>query len=516
MERNSGSKRAWIQGSTLGAGVILALALFGIVNYFGIKYHKRLDWTSNHIYTLSQKSLNVVKDLKKPIDVVVFMKPGDQLFQPVRELLDRYAAASSLIHVRVVDPDKNLAQAQALVNKYKIKQLNVVVFDRGNDRRVVNRAELASYDYSGMRFGQAPRMTGFKGEQQFTGAILGLEENHKPKVLFTTGHGEEQLDDPGSSGWSQAADLLGRDNFDIEEWASLGKDSVPKGTDLVVIAGPKHGFTAPEVKVLNDYLESGGRLLVLLDPTIEPGGKLAQTGLGSLLANYGVKVGDDIVIDPSNPLPFFGADTIYVSAYGSQPIVDPLAQAQVPVILPLARSVSAEKGVSGYKVTELLHTGAQGWGETDLLHLRQVKKDKNDIPGPVSLGVAVEAEKTSAKKPEAGSGADATPAKDTDKTPGKDETAAASGSTTRLVVYGDSDFATNGQLANVGNATLLANTFNWLVKRESLVTIPPKKPEQVRLNLSAAQLGRITWLVLVIMPGLAIILGVGVFLRRRR
>jgi len=103
-----------------------------------------------------------------------------------------------------------------------------------------------------------------------------------------------------------------------------------------------------------------------------------------------------------------------------------------------------------------------------------VKKDKNDIPGPVSLGVAVEAEKTSAKKPEAGSGADATPAKDTDKTPGKDETAAASGSTTRLVVYGDSDFATNGQLANVGNATLLANTFNWLVKRESLVTIPQR------------------------------------------
>ncbi len=513
MASNNGSKRAWIQGSTLGAGVILALALFGIVNYFGIKYHKRLDWTRNHIYTLSQKSLNVVKNLKQPIDVVVFMKPGDELFQPVRELLDRYAAASPLIHVQTVDPDKNLAEAQALVNKYKITQLNVVVFDRGTDRRVVNRAQLASYDYSGMRFGQAPRMTAFKGEEEFTGAILGLEENHKPKVLFTTGHGEEQLDDSGASGWSQAADLLGRDNFDLEEWASLGKDSVPKGTDLVVIAGPKHGFTPPEVKVLGDYLKGGGRLLVLLDPTIEPGGKLADTGLSGFLASYGVNVGNDIVIDPSNPLPFFGADTIYVSAYGSQAIVDPLAQARVPVIFPLARSVSPEKDVSGYKVTELLHTGDQGWGETDLVHLRQVKKDKNDIPGPVSLGVAVEAEKSSSTGTAA---ADKKPA----------EAAAKAGETAnkpksghpimRLVVYGDSDFATNGQLANVGNATLLDNTFNWLVKRASLVTIPPKKPEQVRLNLSASQLGRITWLVLVIMPGLAIILGIGVFLRRRR
>ena len=86
----------------------------------------------------------------------------------------------------------------------------------------------------------------------------------------------------------------------------------------------------------------------------------------------------------------------------------------------------------------------------------------------------------------------------------------------RLVVIGDSDLATNTQLQNVPNATLLANTLNWLVERESLVGIPPKRPEHVKLSLTASQLSRLTWLVLIVLPGLVILAGVTVYLRRRR
>jgi ABC-type uncharacterized transport system involved in gliding motility auxiliary subunit len=86
----------------------------------------------------------------------------------------------------------------------------------------------------------------------------------------------------------------------------------------------------------------------------------------------------------------------------------------------------------------------------------------------------------------------------------------------RLVVIGDSDLATNAQLQNVPNATLLANTLNWLVERETLIGIPPKKPEQVRLSLTRSELSRLTWMVLVVLPGLVILTGLTVFLRRRR
>ena len=92
----------------------------------------------------------------------------------------------------------------------------------------------------------------------------------------------------------------------------------------------------------------------------------------------------------------------------------------------------------------------------------------------------------------------------------------ADGAATRIVVFGDSDFASNAQLANVGNAELLANSMNWLVEREALVGIAPKRPEQVRLSLSSSQLMRVLWLVLAVLPGLAILSGVWVHFRRRR
>ena len=85
----------------------------------------------------------------------------------------------------------------------------------------------------------------------------------------------------------------------------------------------------------------------------------------------------------------------------------------------------------------------------------------------------------------------------------------------RLVVIGDATFASNSQLQNVGNLTLLSNALNWLVERESLVGIAAKSPENVTLSLSASQLRRIFWLVLAGLPALAVALGILVYRRRR-
>lgn len=507
------TRRRLVQGSMLGTGVLLVLALFGMVNYLGWKYHLRGDWTASRLYTLSQRSDKVLAELKKPIQVTVFMAASDPLYQPVEELLKRYSAASSQIHVDTVDPERNIAQAQSLVNKYQLSEANVVVFERGSDRRVVKSNDLADYDYSGMQFGQAPKMKGFKGEEMFTGAILDLVEARKPKVLFTTGHGEANLDDASARGLSQIEDLLGKDNFDLSEWASLGKPSIPAGTDLVVIAGPTARFTAPEFKVLDDYLKGGGRVLVMLDPLLGAGGVQTQsTGMADWLANYGVKVDNDVVVDPNNRVPFFGAESFFVNSFGQHPVTDVLRQAKYPVILSLARSVRPAKETGGYTVTTLLKTGAEGWGETDLTHLRAVDRDDADVPGPVSLGVAVvpsESDKEASSEQKAAEGG-----KIDGVEKGGEKKSKPAGM--RLVVFGDSDFATNGQLGNAGNPALMMNAVNWMVARNNLLGIPPRAPEQVHLSLTRQQLSGIFWLVIVILPLMAIGLGVVVFVRRRR
>ena len=86
----------------------------------------------------------------------------------------------------------------------------------------------------------------------------------------------------------------------------------------------------------------------------------------------------------------------------------------------------------------------------------------------------------------------------------------------RLIVFGDSDFASNSQIANAGNATLLADTFNWLVARQQALGIAAKTPEQVRLTLGAGQLSAIFWFVVGILPLVSVVAGVAVYLRRRR
>jgi len=501
---------------TLGAGVLVVTALLGMVNYFGWKYHARLDWTAQQLYSLSEKTENVLEGLGRDVEVTVFVPPGDQLYEPTREILSRYEAASPHVKLRFLDAQKNPLEAKQLVEKYDVKSASVV-FAAGDDRQVVQRDALADLDYSGVQLGRAPEIRGFKGEQLFTAALIDLANPEKPKVLFTTGHGEHKLDDLSPAGLGEAQRLLKDDNFDLQEWASLGAKEVPADTDLVVVAGPTASFVPPELEMFSAYLDRGGRMLLLLDPVIAQAGKpeVISTGLEDWLAAWGLKVGSDVVVDPGNPLPFFGAETLFVTDYGEHPLTRSVREGGLPVLVSLARSVSARQAPAGFEALDLLRTSRQGWGETDLADPR---RDDTDLRGPVPLGVAVEVADPE-EAADAQDAADQPAAPDEGEAKKDDDEAAAAAPPTkmRLVVYGDSDFATDRLLqANVANGVLLADTLNWLTERQTLLGIPPKKPEQVRLSLTSSALTWVRLFALAILPGLAVASGVLVYTRRRR
>jgi ABC-type uncharacterized transport system involved in gliding motility auxiliary subunit len=503
---------ALAKGSLLSAGVLLVAALIAIVNYVGMRYYHRFDWTSSRIYTLSDRTHSILQGLDKEIDVTLFLPAGSPLHDPAKELLERYAAASPRIRFRAIEADKNLIEAQRLVDKFQLQSLNVVVFESGDDRRVIEEGDLADYDYSAIQYGGSPELTGFKGEEAFSGAILELVESRKPKVLLTTGHGELSLDESGPAGLSGVRDLVGKENVELGSWASLGQGEVPEGTDLLVVAGAKTRFVEPELAAFGRFLDRGGRMLVLVDPDLAPAGGLVETGLESWLDAYGIQLGADIVVDPGATVPLYGAETLFAGATGAHPVVRSLEQAKVGVIVALARSVAAGQAPEGTAAQVLLQTSATGWGETDLLHLRTVAKDAQDRSGPVPLAVAVAAraegpavDAEEGEMPPAAAPGAAAPDPGPGKAPGW-----------RLLVVGDSDFATNGLLTLSGNPTLLSNAFNWLLDRQELLGIGPKKPEQVRMTLTPGQLSGITWLVLAGLPALAIAAGVAVYYRRRR
>ncbi len=183
------------------------------------------------------------------------------------------------------------------------------------------------------------------------------------------------------------------------------------------------------------------------------------------------------------------------------------------------RSVTAAQA-PGLEIIELLRTSGEGWGETDLMNLDKVELGDADLAGPVPLGVAVELsvdETEETEDPELAALSDELePDGEPVLVPPADAAATSPESTLRLVVLGDSDLASNGQMQSAPNATFIANAMNWLVERENLVTIPSKRPEQVRLNLTRSQLRGVTWTVLALLPGLALAAGTVVYRKRRR
>ncbi len=472
------------------AGILLGAALLLGVNYLAARHWARGDWTRMQIYSLSEQTRKVLAGLQEPVRVTVFMTPQQSRLLPeVKELLTRYQAASPKVEVEYLDPQRNPARAEALVKEAAGVRLNTIVFRSGERKKFVPEDKLAEFDFAGAGMGGAPTVKAFKGEEAFTSAIVAVTESKQPLIVFTTGHNEASLESgERGRGYAEVKQLLERDNMTVSTWDSLGKGNLPAGADVVVVAGPQLAFLAPELSALDQHLAAGGRALLLLDPVLPgPGAPPPDLGFRGLTEKYGLALGDDIVIDPSNALAQMGAEVVLADHYGDSPIVSSLSTEKLPVIFQLARSVTKSgKAPEGMSATMLVETSPDGWGERGLNDLStELKKDPTDAAGPVSLAVAV------------------------GPTDAKAEKAA------RLVAVGNSRFAVNGALANGANGIFFANAVHWLAGSEKQMGIPPKTPEQSSLTLSESQLRRVAIGSIVGLPVIAILLGLWVWYRRR-
>jgi ABC-type uncharacterized transport system involved in gliding motility auxiliary subunit len=469
--------------------IVLVIALVVMVNWLSARRYARADWTTTQIYSLSEKTDNILSDLSDEIEVVVFMTPQTSMFDQVQELLARYEAASDKLTVSYIDPEKEPLRTTQLAEQYGVQVADTVVFVYGDRTKYVTSDQMAEMDYSGMQYGQGPTMRSFKGEEQFTSAILSLVAPNVPKVYFVTGHGEAALEGGGASERSLRIleESLKRENMEAAD-TSLLSGEVPEDADVLAIVGPTRAYTEAEIAALNAFLDGGGRLLVALDPLIEPTGTMRPTRLEALLAERGVVVHEDLVVDPSRRLPFYDLSAVYLEDFPSHPLTRGLEG--FAVLFTVARSLAAE----GEGSAVVVQTSDEGWGETDLEMLLRgdpVEFGDADNPGPAAVGVAVEAAATELEVEDA-------------------ETI-----DYRLVVFGDSDFLTDIDISNAGNAVLATGAFNWLAAREDLVGIPPRDVEQVSLFLTRQQMRNLLLLVLVAMPGAAIIAGILVWRRRR-
>ena len=171
------------------------------------------------------------------------------------------------------------------------------------------------------------------------------------------------------------------------------------------------------------------------------------------------------------------------------------------MVLPYARSVTRDEGAGeGLTVEMLAQTSPHSWAEKGQVEGTIEFNEGQDVGGPVSLAVVVtaEVEKTTAEP---------------DSTGGEDGTA--DKSTARLVVFGDSDFASNAYFALSGNSDLFLNTVSYLAEEEDLIAIRPKSPDTRRVALTFSQSRSIFWFSVVFMPAFVLVVGLTVWWKRK-
>jgi ABC-type uncharacterized transport system involved in gliding motility auxiliary subunit len=464
-------------GSLAAASILVVLAILVAINYLGSRHNKRWDLTAAKQFTLSEQTRKVLQSLQQPLRIKVFSTSEE--FPRFRERLDEFTYASPRVSVEYIDAVKR----PSLANQYKVEALGTVILE---------------YD------GRVERVTS-DGEQELVNGIVKAVQGRQHKVYFVQGHGERDIDGADRPGYSTIKGSLGSDNYTVEKLVLAQQKDVPADASVLVIAGPKADFFAPEIEMLKRYLTRGGKILFMLDPPDRE--ETAElTGITALIKDWGIEVGRNVVVDVSGLGQLFGtgAEVPVAAKYNAHPITENF---RLMTGYPLARSVGAiTGGTSGRFPQALVETSGSSWAEADIKRLTtsgQVARelDKGDKAGPVSLAAAVSAPAEGATPPPApaaGSKPEDAP---------KPET--------RIVVFGDSDFVANQWLGIQGNRDLFLNAVNWLAQQENMIAIRPRDPEDRRITLTRDQQTRIFWLTVLIIPGLILLTGVQTWWRRR-
>jgi ABC-type uncharacterized transport system involved in gliding motility auxiliary subunit len=349
------------------------------------------------------------------------------------------------------------------------------------------------------------RVTGAT-EQDLTNGIIKAVTGQQKKIYFVSGHGEHDTSSADErTGYNAAGAALQRDNYTLDKLTLAQVSDVPADAAVVVIAGPAYDYLPPEIDSLRRYLNKGGKAFIMIDPpdrTDSP----PLTNLIALVREWGVEVNNNLIVDQSSigQLLGRGPGTPVAGGYPSHPITD---RFNVITAFPLARSVTPVTG--GARTAQpVVETSQQSWAESDVKALaerRAVGFDEaaGDKKGPVPVAAAIAVD-----APEQAP----TPA----PTPGAPLPADTPKRETRVVVFGDSDFASNDGLGIApGNPDLFVNTINWLAQQENLIAIRPKAPDDRRVTLTEDQQTMVWLFTIVMLPGLVIGAGVYSWWRRR-
>jgi ABC-type uncharacterized transport system involved in gliding motility auxiliary subunit len=434
-----------------GLFVALLVAAVGLVAYLAREYRVEKDLTLSTRNTISPAAAEVLLRLKGPVKVVSYASPQDarlgNLRRATREFLASYQRAKPDIELEFVDPradPKRAAAAGIRVNGEMVVEYN---------ERSAHLTELS--------------------ETAFVNLIMRLARSGERLALALEGHGERRLTGIANQDMGEFGSQLQAKGFKVAPLNLALAQEVPANASVLVIASPQTDLLPAEVAKIRAYVARGGNLLWLVDA--EP-----LRGLQPVAEALGLVLSPGVVIDPEaagvsrSPAMAVGA------GYGRHPVTSGF---RLQTLFPFARQIGTIES-AGWRATPLVDVAPRGWVETGRLDANIAFDKGRDVPGPVTVAVALE--RTVEDRPQ------------------------------RVVVVGSGHFLSNTFLGSGGNLDLGMNIVNWLAGDDALIALQPRPTLDATLDFSRTALYSIALVFLIGVPLALALTGATVWWRRRR
>ena len=435
-----------------------AVALVLVIGLNVVASRTTLSWDLTHsgINTLAPQSVVAAKRLNADLLVIGLFRsaPGDARAQS-EALVALYQAESPRIVYRSVSFDTDVADAR----KYAVTEPGSLVLDYRGKTQVLTPV--------------------LQTEQDFTSALLKLESGRAPVVCWAAGVGGPSRSDTGQNGYSSVADVLTRNDFETRDLPMADLTAVPTDCDEVVLIAPAVALSTAAVKAVVAYMAGGGSLLIAGDPWGPT--PAATASLNDVLKPYGLAFSGALVVEPDASRAF-DVITPATFAYGRSPITRDLQG--VASVFPQTTAITGT-GIAG--AARVVISGTTNLSYAIATPRQDLPRQAGDIAGPFAIMETLEV-----------------PA-------GQKEA--------RIAMVGTSAFAEDKVMppsSNAANLELALGTFQWLAREDALVSLPPKPPRALPLNLTQRDQGTVIFITILLMPGLIVFGGATVWWRRRR
>lgn len=503
MSKAGGKSGRALPRTRIAIGVVvqalIVVVILVAVNYLGFHYYERWDFSRSQKFRLAMQTKQALRELQKPIYFTVYFSPTyfgpeSQLYPDVVNLLKELQfSGRPHVNIEFVDPMRNLDRARELQTRHRFgAEENVVIVEYGNNVQFVDIGEMGDFDTTPMMAGEPPRVAAFRGEQVLTSAMVGLLDPSERRMYMLQGHGEPSIGP--DSPLTILLDHIERQNVEVHPLNLAISPTVPEDAQAVVIIGPRYDLPERELEALISYWRESGRILLLLDPE-------ATTPNFDLLAAGAGIVPLDTRVLRTVPLGFaIGILREVVGEFSPESDVTKRLEGVNAYFPEHTQSLALEAEIAeaaGIQLRPLIIAHEEYWGEVDHVtdETTGVSYDEGRDDGyPVIIAAAA------------------------DKGGIGDERVGIQSS--KMVVVGNSEFARDeligGPAGDTANLDFLVSSLNWMMDRARLTGVVPKVPHEFRLTLTDRQMGNIALYTMVLIPGTAGLLGVLVWLRRRK